>query len=691
MLSLYSIFHLNLAYSSIPESRRLEIIRRCFWPLLNLAIEDSIPIAIEAPAYTLEVARMLDQDWIDVLKKAIELRKVEFIGSGYSQLIAPLVPAQVNKWNLEIGVDTYRNLINKIPEVWFINEQAYSRGIVEHYSNLGVKGIIMEWNNPKTLHPEWNSEYRYYPQTVIGNNNETIPVLWNDSISFQKFQRYAHNDISLKEMLQFLGGHVGSHERFFCLYGNDAEIFDFRPGRFKAEPRLAQGGEWSRIRDLYHRIRDDHRFDLVLPADVLGSAPDILDLPSRIPLSLETPTHPIPVKKQPKYNVTRWQVTGRNSTWLNAQCFAIYRKIYAARKKEVFSEKGLTELKRHLCFLWSSDFRTHLVQERWTSLRKQILKTQKKLKHTIGDREERIQSTEIPIDINGLFGAVVLGVRRRKSRKKYYAGEGIDIGERFTQIITPSVDIVLNHQRGLAIESLAFPGMQPEPLIGTIKHGYFEEISLSADWYSASSVLQRPGKSQITDLEKTDPTIRRGTSSKGPWIGCVGTIITEIGSIDKEYIVYQDIPQIDIKVTFHWKKVPLGSFRSGFITLLPNAFDQSSLFYATHNGGYGMEVFKMNNCVIDHGTPSSSVVTASSGLGATEGIVVVGDQMKGIAVYFDQAVHAAMPMVSFRSADPSFFARLIYSLGEVDESRTQEILGPVKFVCSLAGLKRSGI
>jgi len=104
-----------------------------------------------------------------------------------------------------------------------------------------------------------------------------------------------------------------------------------------------------------------------------------------------------------------------------------------------------------------------------------------------------------------------------------------------------------------------------------------------------------------------------------------------------------------------------------------------------------MEVFKMNNCVIDHGTPSSSVVTASSGLGATEGIVVVGDQMKGIAVYFDQAVHAAMPMVSFRSADPSFFARLIYSLGEVDESRTQEILGPVKFVCSLAGLKRSGI
>jgi hypothetical protein len=242
--------------------------------------------------------------------------------------------------------------------------------------------------------------------------------------------------------------------------------------------------------------------------------------------------------------------------------------------------------------------------------------------------------------------------------------------------------------RGLAIESLAFPAMQPEPLIGTIKHGYFEEISLSADWYSASTVLQRPGKLQITDLEKTDPIVRGGTSSKGPWIGCMGTIITEIGSIHKEFIVYQDIAQIDIKVTFHWKKVPLGSFRSGFLTLLPNAFDQSSLFYATHNGGYEMEIFKMNNYVIGHGAPSSSVVTASSGLGATEGIVVVGDHMKGIAVYFDQAVCAAMPMVSYRSADPSFFARLMFSLSEVDESRTGDISGPVKFAWSLAGLKK---
>ncbi|MFA5822202.1 MAG: hypothetical protein WC853_03915 [Thermodesulfovibrionales bacterium] len=72
MLRLYSIFHLNLAYSSIPESKRKEVIEKCFWPLLTLATEDNIPIAIEAPAYTLEVIAELEPSWIAELKKAID-------------------------------------------------------------------------------------------------------------------------------------------------------------------------------------------------------------------------------------------------------------------------------------------------------------------------------------------------------------------------------------------------------------------------------------------------------------------------------------------------------------------------------------------------------------------------------------------------------------------------------------------
>jgi hypothetical protein len=545
----------------------------------------------------------------------------------------------------------------------------------------------MEWNNPKTLHPEWNSEYRYYPQIAIGNNGKTIPVLWNDSISFQKFQRYAHNDIGFDEMLQHLRDHVVNQDRYFCLYGNDAEIFDFRPGRFKTEPTLVKDREWSKIRDLYHRLHADNRFGLVFPSDIFDTAHDASSFPSCVPLSLESPVQPIPVKKQPKYNATRWQVTGRNSTWLNAQCYEIYRRICVARDRAALSEKDLRELRKNLCYLWSSDFRTHIVQERWESLVKQIKKTLITLKQTLGSWKKNLHSNEVPVAVNGLYGNIFLGTKRKNNASDKLSLKYIEMGERFTRIHTPCVDIVLNHHRGLAIESLTFPGIHSGPLMGTIKHGYFDEIALGADWYSANTVLQRPGKSQITDLGETKPVFSCGSSKRGLWIGCSGTIVTEIGSIHKRFVIYRDIPQIYMEFTFDWEKVPLGSFRSGFITLVPESFDPSSLFYATHNGGFDYEVFEVANHTINHGLPSSSVVTASSGLGATEGKIVIGDNNKGFAVFFDQAVCAAMPMISFRPAEPSFFPRLMFSIAEMDESRTQEFHGPVRFVLNLAGIK----
>jgi len=688
-LRLYSIFHLNLAYSSIPESKRAEVIQRCFWPLLRLATEDNIPIAIEAPAYTLEVADKLDSKWVHELKKAIFSKKVEFLGSGYSQLIAPIAPADVNVWNLQNGIKVYKELLNFTPGIWFINEQAYSSGIVEHYVHVGAKAIIMEWNNPRALHPEWDNEYRYYPQIAIGNNGSAIPVLWNDSVSFQKLQRYAHNDIGLDEMFQYLINHVGEQSRFFCLYGNDAEIFDFRPGRFKTEPKLVSGSEWSRIRELYCLLRDNRMFEHVLPSNIIDSRPASSCFSSGISLSLGSSVQPVPVKKQPKYNLTRWQVTGRNSIWLNARCYEIYQMIGLAKAKGkgLIREEDVRKFEKQLCYLWSSDFRTHIVYDRWQLLINQVEKTKNNIKQILGVRKRGNRSFEIDIKVNNLNGSIFFNKQKKKSTNNPFANN-IIADDRFIRIQTNSVNIVLNGHRGLAMESLAFPMIYSKPLIGTIKHGYFEEISLSADWYSAATVLQRPGKPQITDLGSTAPVFIGGISQFGPWIECSADIKTEIGIIHKKFTIYQEIPQIDLEFTFHWKKVPLGSFRTGFITLLPQSFDLDSLFYATHNGGYDFEIYHIRKQSISHGEPISSVVTATSGIGATQGVVVIGDRKKGVAAYFDQGVSAAMPMISFRSARPSFFGRLMFSLGEMDESRNKEGRGPIKFSGSITGINR---
>ena len=46
-LDLYSIFHLNLSYSSIEKSDRRKVIDKCYWPLIEIAKKNKLPFGIE--------------------------------------------------------------------------------------------------------------------------------------------------------------------------------------------------------------------------------------------------------------------------------------------------------------------------------------------------------------------------------------------------------------------------------------------------------------------------------------------------------------------------------------------------------------------------------------------------------------------------------------------------------------------
>ena len=74
-------------------------------------------------------------------------------------------------------------------------------------------------------------------------------------------------------------------------------------------------------------------------------------------LRLEIAACPVPVKKQRKYNLSRWAVTGRDDIAVNAACQRIYESLAA-------SNAGSAAWKE-LCYLWSSDFRTHITESRW--------------------------------------------------------------------------------------------------------------------------------------------------------------------------------------------------------------------------------------------------------------------------------------------------------------------------------------
>ena len=342
-------------YSSIEVDNRREVINHCYWPLFKLA-DAGIPFGVEAPGVTLELIQDIDSEWITELSKYIKNGKIKFIGSGYSQLIGPLVPAKVNRWNQDLGLRIYDRLLDVKPIIVLVNEMAYSSGILEHYIDVGYEGVIMEWNNPRSSYPEWENEWRYFPQKVVGNDGLTMPLIWADSIAFQKFQRYAHGEYELAEYVKYIRSHASKDERYFPLYSNDVEIFDHRPGRYQTEKKINRNSEWMRIIDLYSHLNQQDWCKLVFPSIFLNG---LKKLNAGHELQLETPSQPIPVKKQEKYNINRWALTGSDDLGINTKCYQIYDSF-------IQEENDNSGDWKELCYLWSSDFRTHITKKRWT-------------------------------------------------------------------------------------------------------------------------------------------------------------------------------------------------------------------------------------------------------------------------------------------------------------------------------------
>lgn len=632
MLQLYTVFHLNLGYSSIEEEQRPEVVRRCYWPLLRLARAYGLPFGIEATGFTLETAATIDPAWVAELRSLCVDGPCEFVGSGYAQVIGPLVPAEVVAANLRLGHQVYERLLGLRPRIALVNEQAYSAGLIRHYLDAGYRALVMEWDNPARSQPNWDPEWRYFAQVASGPHGAEIALIWNKSIAFQKFQRYAHGEMELDDYLTYLKGHLGGGPRAFPLYGNDVEVFDFRPGRYHTEAPLHEGGEWQRLEKFFEALRNDGQFTFLRPSQVLE-----LDGGSSAGnrLRLESAAQPIPVKKQGKYNITRWAVTGRDDVGINSACWRIYESL---RKDDAAGDEAW----RELCHLWSSDFRTHITEKRWTAYQHR-LRAAEGLLH--GGSADHWRLSEPPLNATRA-NAVRDGA--------------------FLTIDTETARLRLNCRRGLAIDALTFKTMGDVPLCGTLRHGYYDDINWGADYYTGHLVLEAPGRPKVTDLNPVEPEV-----FTDPATGTVhvhGTVATPLGLLHKHLELSVNPPRLTITYRPEWKRVPAGSLRLGYVTLFPEAWDRSSLFFATHNGGADLETFPVGDETIEHGAPVSFLVSASQGLGMTGGHVLLGDRRCHLRVEVSHATAALLGLVTFRTIGEKFFFRLGLSAGEMDET-----------------------
>ncbi|MFE8072028.1 hypothetical protein QQM79_13315 [Marinobacteraceae bacterium S3BR75-40.1] len=623
---IYAIFHLNLAFSSIPENRRPQVISQCYWPLLKLVRDDGIPLGLEITAFTLEEIERLDPDWVQLLRQLLTEDRCELIASGDTQLIGPLVPARVNRWNIDLGTEAYQRILGYLPKLAYINEQAVSASLLDLYEQAGYAGIVMEWDNPRMLHPEWGETPLQHPVLARTATGKTLPVLWNWSIAFQKFQRFAHGDLTMDDYLGFFASEERSGIRALSIYGNDAEIFDFRPGRYRDELAIS-GKEWQRIGCLLARLGESYRWGL--PRKVLAQ-----QLNPDCTLELTTPEYPVVVKKQRKYNLTRWAVTGRDDLLLNTLCFQQLKRLEAAGNAPSQAER------RELCRNWASDYRTHLDESRFEAL----MQTLPSYQPTCNSHPRPLRDVQKIVEIEGWETSW-------------------DSERSFLCIRNERVMLTLNMRRGGAVTDVAFS--EPESQAGTLEHGSFRNIELGADFYSCHTVIELPvQRRRVTDLDPARWSMEPSdTSAGGVCVDC--EVDSYLGRIRKTYTICSDGT---VRCTWRfpgWSR-PEGSLRVGWVTL-KNQDAAARISLATHHGGEAPEVGTITKDV-DHGKSVSSLVSATSALGGSEGQLFLASGSAGLKIEWFPDQCAAIPMLFNRIVGQERLTRVFFSLVEIDDT-----------------------
>jgi len=223
--------------------------------------------------------------------------------------------------------------------------------------------------------------------------------------------------------------------------------------------------------------------------------------------------------------------------------------------------------------------------------------------------------------------------------------------------------LVLNLRRGLTIHSLGFASQGFEPIIGTLPHGFFSSIELGADFYSGGVVVELPEEHRrITDLERVEPQFEEVDDG----LLIHARIPTPLGPIVKTITLSAQAESVTLSYQFPGWDRPLGTIRVGTITLIPAAF-AGPLGFECANGGVQREEFVIDGPV-DHAKATSSLISSTAGLGATDGSIVIGDGRRGIDASWNPVDGAVLPMLSHHSSHPGALTRLFFSLQELDDT-----------------------
>jgi hypothetical protein len=738
MVNLYAIFHLNLNFSLVDESEWELVVSKCYWPLVDIARKNrKNKIAIELSGSTLEKLDKIDPGLIREIKRLIGLRSVEIIASGQEQIISPLVPYQITLKNLAIGLTTYKNIFGVKPKIAYINEQTVSDGLIDVYKKAGFRSIIVDWDNlPEASKIE---TIPYQPINLQSQSGTNIGCIFISSVAMGQFRRAIFGESSQAKYNNFLEKTSRGLE-YFPIYGDDVEIYDFNPSSLNLDVKASQDKNFAKISLILNKISSGGNFRFVLPRD--------LNVDRGTTASLTDAMLTVRTKKQEKYNASRWAVCGRNNSRINTACHRIFTNLRISeniltRQGSSSDKQMLKGLFGKLVHLWSSDFRSHTTEYKmdkfmtdlgWTSresenLLARLIQQKKKVRGTFRLKNTNTEDwgngvletiVELPVGVSqGKIGVEVDGkkvvsqiedaefysdgsIRRAKLVFRASVPKNGEIPGRFifgkektsydfkktSKVKTKSVNVDFWPQKGSAIESLVFPGISKQPLCGTLKQGHYLNPKLNADWFTGHTIIRNSDNTKLTDLEHCELVAPSNIQDFPIRLPLIGKTKIGNGEVVKKYFVYVDEPRVDIEKHFYFYSLSPVSFRNFNLTLVPDSFDNQSLYIATVNGGTNYEKFNLGDLQINQDEMVNLKVSSHGCQGATEGWVAIGDSTKGVAVISKLNDYYSVPLIHYENNPNRFFGRISISIAESDETAAHFFRGKFKLKNAILGYKK---
>lgn len=658
-LNLYTVFHGNLQFSSIPKSDYKTVINNCYWPLLEILQNiDGLKLGIEFSALSLLEIKRLDKALIEKIRTLAKQRKLEFLGSSYSQTVFPLIPYEVNLKNLKLGIETYRKILGQVPKIFYVNEQTFSDGIIGVFKDAGVKNIMVDFDNtPEDVRLKKSLLYKRVK--IASQSGEYLNVIWSSSIAFQKFQRYIFDEISYDDYWHyFLSNFLNKGQRNFCLYAGDWEVFGYSPKRINRN----FDSDLARIKVLFEKLLGNAGIKFILPSELLEQ--NLQENSIRINDSQT----PIGSKKQEKYNISRWSLAGKNTIFRNTACFRLYEAVRVLKQSKKVSASIISDLEENLMKLWGSDFRTnttpdknreyeHILKKSWV-----IVKKYSKSAPETDKNQHRFFPNGNLRNIRVQFSPVT--------------------EESFE---TPNVKLTLDKRRGGSVKELIFPNITSKKMAGLVPHGYFQSPRLSADWFTGHCLFEAEDGKKYTDLNNVQIFLRKKNDKRFIEVYC--EVETPICDIKKICRIYKNSPRLDLEYLFNFKLMGLRSARVGNFTLDPCCFDKESFWYGTVNGGKNPELYKVDQTPIIQDEMLSFRISSKGSLGATEGWIAVGDKHKGLALLWNKAQIASSPIVHFEQTLQGLYGRIQPSIAESDETGYPIFEGPFAFSLTCVALE----